>query len=135
MRECMRVRESAENYLKTILALQKRLGEVRSIDVANELNVSKPSVSNAVKKLRAEGLVDMNENRSLFLTSTGYEYAISVFERHVVIEKILTEVLGIDGSVKKISHKSCGQCHIYVSERDAMASGFVTRLICVQLTR
>ena len=110
----MRVRESAENYLKTILTLQKRFGEVRSIDVANELNVSKPSVSNAVKKLRAEGLLDMNENRSLVLTSTGYEYAISVFERHVVIEKVLTEVLGID---EKTAHTdSCRLEHLVSRE-------------------
>ena len=110
----MRVRESAENYLKTILAVQKRFGEVRSIDVAKELNVSKPSVSNAVKKLRAEGLLDMNENRSLVLTSAGYEYAISVFERHVVIEKVLTEVLGID---EKTAHTdSCRLEHLVSRE-------------------
>ena len=110
----MRVRESAENYLKTILTLQKRFSEVRSIDVANELNVSKPSVSNAVKKLRAEGLVDMNENHSLVLTSTGYEYAISVFERHIVIEKVLTEVLGID---EKTAHTdSCRLEHLVSRE-------------------
>ena len=92
----MRVRESAENYLKTILTLQKKLGEVRSIDIAGELEVSKPSVSNAVKKLRAEGLVDMNGNHSIVLTNAGLEYALSIFERHVVIEKFLTYVLGID---------------------------------------
>ena len=83
----MKVRESAENYLKAILILHEKSGDVRSIDVANELGVSKPSVSIAVKKLRNEGLVEMGEKHTLVLTKDGFEYAASIFERHVVLEK------------------------------------------------
>jgi len=96
MREPIKVRESAENYLKTILILQERLGEVRSVDVANELGVSKPSVSVAVAKLCKEGLVDRDENRNLVLTKDGLAYAASLFERHTVLEKFLVGFLNID---------------------------------------
>ena len=92
----MKVRESAKNYLKTILILQEKLGEVRSVDVARELGVSKPSVSNAIKKLRSEGFVDMDSSRSLVLTEDGMKCAASIVERHVVIEKYLTDVLNVD---------------------------------------
>lgn len=91
----MKVRESTETYLKTILILQKKLGKVRSVDVANELGVSKPSVSNAVKKLCNEGLAIMDLDRNLVLTEDGLKYAALIFERHVVIEKFLTDILGI----------------------------------------
>ena len=58
----MKIQESAENYLETILILQQRIGEVRSIDVVNELSYSKPSVSIAMKNLRNAGLVTMDES-------------------------------------------------------------------------
>ena len=95
IREHMKVRESAETYLKTILILQKKLGYVRSVDVANELGISKASVSRAVKKLRNEGFVIMGLARNLVLTEEGLKYAAFIFERHVVIEKFLTEILNI----------------------------------------
>ena len=110
----MKVRESAENYLKAILILHEKLGDVRSVDVANELGVSKPSVSIAVKKLRSEGLVEMDENHNLVLTKDGLEYATSIFERHVVLEKFLTDVLDIDA---KIAHSdSCRLEHVVSTE-------------------
>ena len=67
----MKIQESAENYLETILILQQRIGEVRSIDVVNELSYSKPSVSIAMKNLRNAGLVTMDESGSLRLTAAG----------------------------------------------------------------
>ena len=66
----MKIQESAENYLETILILQQRIGEVRSIDVVNELSYSKPSVSIAMKNLRNAGLVTMDESGYLHLTAT-----------------------------------------------------------------
>ena len=108
------VRESAENYLKTILILHKKYGEVRSIDVANELGVSKPSVSIAMKKLRNEGLVSMDENRNLVLTEAGLEYATAIFERHEVLEKFLTDVLNVD---EETAHNdSCRLEHLVSAE-------------------
>ena len=110
----MKTRESTENYLKTILILQHQLGQVRSIDVANTLKVSKPSVSNAVKKLRNEGLVEMDVCRHLVLTPKGHRYASAVFERHAIIERFLTDVLSVD---KETAHNdSCRLEHLVSAE-------------------
>ncbi|MBE6083275.1 MULTISPECIES: metal-dependent transcriptional regulator [Tissierellales] len=106
--------ESAENYLKTLLILQKKLGEVRSIDVANELGISKPSVSVAMKKLRKEGFVNMDANHNLILTEDGVNYANSILERHAVIERYLIEILNVD---EKIAHRdSCRMEHLVSEE-------------------
>lgn len=110
----MKIRESAGNYLKTIFILQKRLGEVRSIDVANELHVSKPSVSNAVKKLRSEGFLTVGESHNLILTEDGFKYAASIFERHITIEKFLRDVLSIE---EKTAHSdACRMEHLISTE-------------------
>ena len=105
MREYIKVRESAENYLKAIYILHERLGEVHSVDVAKELGVSKPSVSIAVKKLRDEGLVSIDGKHNLVLTKDGLAYAASVFERHVVLERFLTDFLDVD--VETAHNDSC----------------------------
>ena len=110
----MKNRESSENYLKAILILQEKLSEVRSVDVAKKLGVSKPSVSNAVKKLCDEGLVEFGENHNLLLTEEGLEYAASIIERHVVLERFLTDVLEID---EKTAHDdSCRLEHVVSAE-------------------
>ena len=67
----MKIHESAENYLETILILQKRNGNVRSVDIATELNYSKPSISNAMKQLSSNGYIKMDENRMIILTDEG----------------------------------------------------------------
>lgn len=106
----MKSNESAETYLKAIFLLQRKLGYVRSVDVANELGVSKPSVSVAVKKLCNEGLLTMDCDRNLIFTEDGLKYAASIFERHVVIENYLTDILDIE---KEIAHKdACRLEHI-----------------------
>ncbi|MGC4019001.1 MAG: metal-dependent transcriptional regulator [Muricomes sp.] len=106
-------RESAETYLKTIFLLQQKLGQVHSIDIANELGVSKPSVSIAIKKLCNEGLLIMDCERSLILTEEGLEYAASIFERHVVIENYLTDVLNVG---KESAHKDACRLEHFVSQ-------------------
>ena len=85
----MIIKESAENYLEAILSLKKSKGNVRSIDVANDLGVSKPSVSVAMKNFREEGYITVDENGFLDLTDKGLEIAQSVYERHLVIAKVL----------------------------------------------
>ena len=85
----MIIKESAENYLEAILSLKKSKGNVRSIDVANDLGVSKPSVSVAMKNFREEGYITVDENGFLDLTEKGLEIAQSVYERHLVIAKVL----------------------------------------------
>lgn len=106
--------ESTENYLKTILVIQKRLGKVRSIDVANELGVSRPSVSKAIKKFREEGLVIVDKNSNLILTDKGLQCATSVLERHAEIEKYLIEVL--DVNPQTAHNDSCRLEHILSPE-------------------
>ena len=73
---------SGEDYLEAILVLQKKLGMVRSVDVARHLEVSKPSVSHAVTTLRDGGFLTMDEDHFLHLTYVGREVAEKIYERH-----------------------------------------------------
>ena len=91
----MKIHESAENYLETILVLQKRNGYVRSIDIATELNFSKPSISNAMKQLSSKGYIQMDESRLITLTEKGRKVAEQIYERHQLISEFL-EMLGVD---------------------------------------
>lgn len=91
----MKIQESAENYLETILMLQNRKGSVRSIDIVNELDFTKPSVSVAMKKLRENGYVEMNGDGILTLTASGREIAERVYERHRFLSDWLI-ALGVD---------------------------------------
>lgn len=86
----MRIQESAENYLETILILQKRHGQVRSIDIASELSFSKPSVSIAMKNLRANELIEMDKNGFITLTDKGRSIAEKIYERHTLLTDWLT---------------------------------------------
>lgn len=91
----MKVMESKENYLETILILSIRNGLVRSIDIANELNFSKASVSVAMKNLREAGEINMAQDGEITLTEKGKEIASSVYEKHRVLTKVLV-ALGVD---------------------------------------
>ena len=85
----MQLHESAEMYLETLLVLKNRLGLVRSIDVANEMGFSKPTISVAMKKFRQEGLVTVDESGFLSLTEQGRDIASRIYERHQVLTHIL----------------------------------------------
>ena len=91
----MEIHKSAEDYLETILKLQKQNGRVRSIDIVADLHYSKPSVSVAMKKLRESGHVLMDENGLLTLTDAGMAVAQRIYERHQVLTLMLT-ALGVD---------------------------------------
>ena len=78
----MKIQESAENYLETILILSQSGEPVRSIDIANRLSVTKPSVSVAMKNLRENGYILMDSNGYLSLTDKGMEIAKTRYERH-----------------------------------------------------
>ena len=88
----MIIKESAENYLEAILVLKNKKGTVRSIDVAHELMVSKPSVSVAMKKFREEGYVTVESDGSLSLTEKGLMVAERVYMRHQVITEALMAI-------------------------------------------
>lgn len=80
-----RADESQEDYLETILLLQKRTGQVRSIDIANEMNFTKPSVSIAMKNLREKSYITVSEGGFITLTESGRARAESVLERHTIL--------------------------------------------------
>ena len=87
--------ESAEDYLENILILRERNGNVRSIDIVNEMNYSKPSISIAMKKLRTEGYVEMDLNGYITLTESEEESAQRIYSRHQLLEKVLVAI-GVD---------------------------------------
>ncbi len=87
-----RADESQEDYLETILLLQKRMGQVRSIDIANEMNFTKPSVSVAMKNLREKEYITMSENGFITLTESGRKRAESVLERHTILSDWLISI-------------------------------------------
>ncbi len=88
--------ESGEDYLETILSLQKQMGQVRSIDVAHALNYSKPSVSRAMKILTEKGLIYMDGKKHIHLTDLGLAKAENVARRHRILKAALIEIFGIN---------------------------------------
>ena len=91
----MKLHASGEDYLETILVLQKKLGMVRSVDVARHMEGSKPSVCHAVATLRDGGFLTMDEDHFLHLTDVGREVAEKIYERHCFFTERLIE-LGVD---------------------------------------
>ena len=87
--------ESSEDYLETILMLREKHGNVGSIDIVNKLNYSKPSISIAMKKLKSEGMVEMDLNGYITLTARGEEIAKRIYSRHKLLEKCLVAI-GVD---------------------------------------
>ena len=85
----MQIYESSENYLEAVLMLEEKNGHVRSIDIANELNFSKPSVSIAMKKLRENGYIEMDGNSLISLTADGRAIAERIYERHRTLTNLL----------------------------------------------
>ena len=91
----MKIRQSAEDYLEMMLMLKEKHGYIRSVDIAEELGVKKPSVSYATKRLRENGYITMDSDSLITLTETGLKIAERMYERH----KTLTELfmtLGVD---------------------------------------
>ncbi len=96
----MKILESAENYLETILILKKQQGEVRAVDIANYLSYSKPSVSTALKQFRENGLITIGDGGFIALTKKGMEIASRVYERHSLLALFLM-ALGVSEQVAK----------------------------------
>ena len=91
----MKIQKSAEDYLETIWILYNRRGTVHAIDIANELAFSKPSVSVAMKNLRENGYITVNENNEISLTEPGRKIAETIYERHTALSKWLMD-LGVN---------------------------------------
>lgn len=92
----MSLHESGEDYLETIYLLSKKKDFVRSVDVANELNYTKASVSRAMKILRSEGLIVMAESGQIKLTKNGLKKARDVYSRHTLITDFFRQELGVN---------------------------------------
>ena len=88
----MNIYESAEDYLEQILILLEKKGHARSVDIAAGLNVSKPSVSVAMKKLRENGYINMSSDNMISLTDKGYAIARKIYDRHQKLTKYLIQI-------------------------------------------
>ena len=96
----MNIRESSEDYLEQILMLLEKKGHARSIDIAAERNVSKPSVSIAMKKLRENGYIHMSSDNLISLTDKGYAIARKMYDRHKALSKYLIQ-LGVPEEIAR----------------------------------
>ena len=109
----MKIHESAENYLETILVLQQRKGSVRSIDIANELEFSKPSVSVAMKNLRQGGYIEMDAAGLIRLLPPGQAIAEAVLEKHRLMTRFL---IGLGVSPEVAAEDACRIEHVLSDE-------------------
>ena len=120
----MVIHESAEDYLESILVLRERRGQVRSIDVINELGYSKPSVSIAMKKLRESGYISMDTDGSITLSESGLEIASRIYGRHKTITRFFV-LLGVDPAVA--AEDACKVEHDLSDETFSRLKEFVER--------
>ena len=95
------MKESAQNYLETILLLEKSNGVVRSIDVAKTLGVTKPSVSRAMGKLKDAGLIEMDENNKIVFTKKGKKEAEYILEKHETVMQFLMMTTDVSEEVAR----------------------------------
>lgn len=117
----MKIQESGENYLETILMLENRTGRVRSVDVANEMGFTKPSISRAMGILKKAGLVDFDGDGYLVLTDSGRARANQIYERHRLITRYLMQALGVPQDIAE--QDACRIEHVISAETfDAIKS-------------
>ncbi|NCB92128.1 MAG: metal-dependent transcriptional regulator [Clostridia bacterium] len=109
----MKIQESAENYLESILMIGQTKGYVRSIDIANELEVSKPSVSVAMKNLRENGYILVDSEGHITLTDMGKKIADTMYERHTLLSRWLMQ-LGVDKEIAV--QDACKMEHVLSAE-------------------
>ena len=94
----MKIQESGEMYLETILVLKNKNGIVRSVDIANHTGYSKPSVSRAMGILKDGGFIEVDKEGNIFLTANGEEVARRIYERHVILTEFFVK-LGVDSEI------------------------------------
>ncbi len=127
----MKILESAENYLETILILHKRKGSVRSIDIANELEFSKPSVSIAMKNLRENGYIDVNAAGNILLLDKGREIAEKMYERHTLLSTCL-QALGI--APETAAEDACRIEHVISAESFEAIKRYAAKMNLTELS-
>ena len=116
--------QSAEDYLECILILRERLGNVRSIDVVNEMGVTKPSVSVAMKKLREQEMVTFDENGFILFTDAGRKLAKKVYDKHKILTKAL---IAIGVNEKTAAEEACQIEHVISDATYKCIKDFVKR--------
>ena len=129
----MQIHQSAEDYLECILKLSKQRPVVRSIDIANDMNYSKPSISVAMKNLRLNGYINVDESGFITLTDSGMEIASNIYDRHLILRKWL-EFLGISPETAeqdacKIEHTLIQHCVNTSSKRWAKSKKRQKRIL------
>ncbi|HWR23886.1 MAG TPA: metal-dependent transcriptional regulator [Feifaniaceae bacterium] len=122
----MKIQESAENYLEAILKLSLQKGQVRSIDIVNELHFTKPSISYAMKRLRENGYVLMDSAGHITLTDEGRAIAERVYDRHRVLSTYLT-ALGVEENIARAD--ACRIEHVISQESFDCIQKHAERLI------
>lgn len=127
----MKLQESGENYLETILILEKEKGSVHSVDVAGYLDFTKASVSRAMSILREAGLLYMERDGQLKLTDEGRAKAKGVYEKHCLIKRFFVEALEVDDKIAEkdacriehvISEETFGQMKKWLEVADSLAA-------------
>ena len=118
----MKLQESGEDYLESILKIEQKKGTVRSVDVANDLQVSKPSVRRAIHGLEDEGLLSMDENARLILTEKVRAIAEKIYERHILFTRFFIQ-LGVDEQVAAVD--ACRMEHTLSDETFAALKEFI----------
>ena len=120
----MELHRAGEDYLKAILILQKQNHAVRSLDVAEMLSVTKPSVSRAMKTLREGGFLTMNADKLLCLTDKGLAAAEQIYEKHFILKKCLVS-MGVDPDIAE--KDACGMEHVISDETLVKMKRFVSK--------
>lgn len=121
----MKLQESGEMYLETILILAKKNPIVRSIDISEYMNFSKPSVSRAVKLLKNDGYISVDSNGYITLTESGLDVAEKIYERHTFLTGYLTSI-GVSEEVA--SEDACKIEHVISDETFAAIKSYVTSI-------
>lgn len=119
----MKIHESAEMYLETILILSKKSAHVRSIDICDHMGFSKPSVSRAVSLLKSGGYVTADKDGYLSLTDEGREIAEKIYERHNILTVLLTR-LGV--SEETAAQDACKLEHVLSDESMEAIKGYIS---------
>ena len=123
----MAIHESAENYLETILMLSKERPVVRAVDIANELDFKKSSVSIAMKNLREANHITVTKEGYIYLTESGQKIAETIYERHQLLSSWLT-TLGVDPKVAE--EDACRIEHVISPESFEAIKKHVNRHTC-----
>ncbi|MDD6638476.1 MAG: metal-dependent transcriptional regulator [Lachnospiraceae bacterium] len=121
----MNTNESSENYLETILVLSQKLPVVRSVDIANEMNFKKPSVSIAMKNLREKNHITVTDAGFIYLTDSGKEIAEMIYERHELLTDFLVK-LGVNPEVA--AEDACRIEHVISAESFAAVKVHASQL-------